>query len=188
MRKKVKIIGLGGSLENVSSTYFALKFVMDELKRRGAETIIYDIRSMKFPIFELDKVKHGIDKEINKFLDDVYKADGYILASPEYHGTVSGAFKNVVDYIYLLKDRTPPFITGKPAGCIATGGGEISGVTTLQSLINIVHNLRGIAVSGNTAIGNADECFNSKGNITRIKVKQRLERLASEVYELARKL
>jgi FMN reductase len=188
MRKRIKIAGVGGSLDKKSATYFALKFVMNEIKKRGSDTILFDIRDIKLPIFDPETEKNKIKPEVKTFLKNIHTSNGYVFASPEYHGTVSGAFKNVIDYFELLKDFDPPYITGKPTGCIATGGGEISGVTTLQAMVNIIHNLRGISASGNVAIGNAEKAFDANGNITSTKVKLRLERLAKEVYELASKL
>lgn len=188
MRKKIKIAGVGGSLDKKSATYFALKYVLDEIQKRGADTIIYDIRKIKLPMFDPETGENKIKPKVKAFLKDIHTSNGYVFASPEYHGTVSGAFKNVMDYFELLKDYDPPYITGKPAGCIATGGGEISGVTTLQAMVNIIHNLRGISASGNAAIGNAVKAFDVDGNVVNNKVRRRLERLAKEVYELASKL
>jgi FMN reductase len=188
MKKRIKIAGVGGSLDEKSSTYFALKFVVDEIHKRGADTILFDIRNIKLPMFEPEKGKNKIKPEVKTFLKDMHTSNGYVFSSPEYHGTVSGIFKNVIDYFELLKEFDPPYITGKPVGCIATGGGEISGVTTLQAMVNIIHNLRGISASGNVAIGNAEKAFDTSGKVTNIKVKRRLERLAGEVYELASKL
>lgn len=41
-----------------------------------------------------------------------------------YHGTISGAFKNALDWLYLLADRDPPYLTGEVtriAGLFAAG-------------------------------------------------------------------
>lgn len=188
MRKKVRIIGIGGSLDRISATYFALKFVMDEIHSLGAETILYDVREMIFPIYDPKVERKNLKNNINTFLDNVHSADAYVFASPEYHGTVSGIFKNVIDYLEYLKGSNPPYLSNKPVGCIATGGGEISGVTTIQAMIHIIHNLRGISASTNTAISSSGFYFDEKGKVLDEKIKRRLERLAKEVHELAKKL
>ena len=40
-----------------------------------------------------------------------------------YHGTVSGSFKNALDWLQLLSDRDPPYLTNKVVGLVSTAGG-----------------------------------------------------------------
>ncbi|TDD04290.1 hypothetical protein E1292_19290 [Nonomuraea deserti] len=43
-----------------------------------------------------------------------------IRSAPRYHGTVSGSFKNALDWFEELAGLDPPFLTDKPVGLIAT--------------------------------------------------------------------
>lgn len=184
---KIKIIGIGGSIENRSNTLAALKYAMDEVKKYGADCELFDIKKLDFPIFHPGKgIEQGGEK-LKNFLENVYKADGYIFASPEYHGTVSGAFKNVIDYLEFLSLRKPPYLTNKPIGIIATGGGEVSGITTIQSIISIAYNLRAIAASNNVAIVSSHKHFDEKHVIINESTRRRIKRLAEEVIDLAGK-
>jgi len=186
-REKLIITGIGGSIEPRSNTMAALKFAMAEVEKCGAECILFDIRKLELPIFNPAKgVEQGGEK-LKHFLDAVYHSDGYIFASPEYHGTVSGAFKNVIDYLEFLGSRKPPYLSNKPIGIIATGGGDISGITTIQSIINIAHNLRAIAASNNVAIVSSFKHFDEKNIITNETIRRRIKRLAKEVVDLAGK-
>lgn len=40
-------------------------------------------------------------------------------ATPTYHGSMSGAIKNALDYMQLLADDPAPYLQGKPVGLIA---------------------------------------------------------------------
>ena len=40
-----------------------------------------------------------------------------------YHGTVSGSFKNALDWLQLLSDSDPPYLTNKVVGLVSTAGG-----------------------------------------------------------------
>ncbi len=187
MKNKIKITGIGGSLEKKSVTFAALKYTMEELESLGAEITIYDLKNMKLPIYNPAKgIKQG-GKELKSFLENIHWADGFIFASPEYHGTISGGFKNVLDYLEYLSDFNPPYLTHKPIGAIATGGGDVSGATTLQTIVHIIHSFRGISASGNVAI-NSSQLHFDKNEIKSETVKRRLKRLASEVFTLASKL
>lgn len=187
MIDKLKIVGIGGSLEANSNTLAALKYSLEQIKNAGYETELFDINELNFPIFNPQKgIEQGGEK-LRYFLDRVYNADGYIFASPEYHGTVSGAFKNVIDYLEFLGANSPPYLSTKPIGIIATGGGDISGITTIQSVINIAHNLRAVAASNNVAIVSSYKHFNKVSESISDVVKRRLKRLADEVVDLAGK-
>ncbi len=187
MGNKIKIAGIGGSLEKNSSTYAALRFTMEELAAFGAEIKIYDLYRMKLPVYNPAKgIKQG-GVELKKFLETLQSADGFIFASPEYHGSVSGAFKNAIDYIEFLSFSKPPYMTLKPVGAIATGGGDVSGAATLQTIVNIIHSFRGISASSNVAISST-QLHIENNEIKSEIVRRRLRRLAAEVYTLAVKL
>jgi FMN reductase len=46
-----------------------------------------------------------------------------VWSSPLNHGTVSGAFKNALDWLQLLGDHEPPYLTDKVIGLVSTAGG-----------------------------------------------------------------
>jgi FMN reductase len=188
MKGKIKIIGIGGSLESKSVTLTILQFVMNEIKSLGSEIKIIDIKSLNLPLYSHPKGKSKLKPAVKKMLDEMHSSGGLVFASPEYHGTVSASFKNLIDYLELLKDFKPPYLTGKPIGCIAAAGSENSGAATLLSMISIVHSLRAIAAPTSIAIGSANEIADKKGYITNEKIKRKLKRLASDVYNLAVKL
>lgn len=76
------------------------------------------------------------------YLDALRRADGIIIASPGYHATVSGLLKNALDYAEDLAADEPPYLDGRPVGCIAVAHGWQAAVATIRTLRDIVHALR----------------------------------------------
>jgi NAD(P)H-dependent FMN reductase len=187
MKEKIRITGIGGSMEPKSSTLLYLQYVLAELKTLGAETLLVDVRDLHIPMYDFSKGIKNAGRDFEKLLGEIHKSDGFIFASPEYHGTISASFKNVIDYFEFMDDYSPPYLTQKPTGCIAIAGAENSGGTTLNTMINIVHSLRGITASNSIAIGSAYKHVD-KGVITNESIKRKLKRLAEEVYTLSEKL
>ena len=52
MAGTIKIVGIGGSVENGSSTLNALKFTLNEIQTLGADTCLFDIKELDLPIFD----------------------------------------------------------------------------------------------------------------------------------------
>jgi len=175
-------------MENRSSTLAVLKYAAKRLKLQGAEVYIADIKSMNLPVFSYKALKAVKNRKFTELVKKIRTADGFLFASPEYHGTVSSAFKNVIDYLEVLSADKPPYLSLKPVGCIALGGAENAGYATLNSMISIVHNLRGVAAPNSMAIGYASNLFDSKGNLRSEAVIKKLNRLSNELFILAERL
>jgi FMN reductase len=188
MAGKILITGIGGSLEETSYSLSALKYILSEFSKLGADIQLVDIKFLDLPLYDYSGARIEHSGSLKDIMDLLSRSDGLIFSSPEYHGTISAVFKNFIDHLEYLSSYTPPYLTLKPVGCIAIGGGDNSGVFTLNSLINIVHSLRGITVSSNLAIANVKQAFDERGELKDENVKRRLKRLAGDIYLVAAKL
>lgn len=119
MSDRPKVVGLGGSLSAQSASRAALEVALDAAAEQGAETALFDVRTMDLPMFrrEVEAPSAAVEQ-----CDATFEAHGMIWSSPLYHGTISGAFKNALDWLDLLGDRDPPFLTDKVIGLISTAG------------------------------------------------------------------
>ena len=68
---------------------------------------------------------------------------GLLIASPGYHGGVSGMIKNALDYAEDLRHDDRPYLEDRAVGCIAVAHGWQTAVGTLHQLRQTVHALRG---------------------------------------------
>jgi FMN reductase len=188
MPQKIRITAIGGSIEPVSSTKALMELAVMELTSLGADVKVFDIKDLELPFFRYQAGKTSNPEKIENLLTSVRAADGFLFASPEYHGTISGAFKNVMDYLEFLSTDEPPYITGKPAGLIAVAGAESAGSGTLNAMMNIVHSLRGVVVPGSLAIGSALKLTGKDKEPASDTLKRRLKRMCAELYRLSEKL
>lgn len=185
MTTKPRIIAIGGSSEENSSTLIFLKYTASQLVSKGAEVEIIDLREFNLPMYSYPAPGYTKDKKLTAFIEVISNSDGLLLASPEYHGTVSAAFKNIIDHFEFLAEIDPPYLSGKPVGLIAAAGAENAGYNTLQTMINIVHSLRGIVSPSSLAIGSANKQVNASGEINNETIARKLNRLAAEVFDLS---
>jgi FMN reductase len=98
---------------------------------------------------------------------------------------VSGAFKNAVDWLVLLADRDPPYLTGKPVGLITTAGG-VQGLQAINTMEFSVRALRGWAVPLVLPLPHSWRTFDANGHLTDEATAGQLRTLGAEVVRAAR--
>lgn len=149
----------------------------------GARTLLLSGADLNLTILA-PELSH-LSAEASRIIDPLRAADGIILGSPSYHGSISGLMKNVLDYAEDLRTDTRPYFSGRAVGCIATGGGWPGAVHTLGTLRDIVHALRGWPTPLGLAINTNEPVFNGQGDCTDAKIAAALETIAAEVFLLA---
>ena len=95
------------------------------------------------------------------FVDTVRQASALIIASPGYHGSISGVVKNALDLLEETARDERPYLADMPVGLIATAYGWQATGSTIAALRSIVHALRGwptpFAAAINTQLSKFDE-------------------------------
>jgi FMN reductase len=153
----VKIVGIAGSLRSDSYSVQALKLAADRVKALGAEVEILDLRQMNLPF-----CNSGDDypdyPDVEKLRNAVKEADGLILVTPEYHGSVSGVLKNALDLMSF------EHLSGKVAGGISILGGQ-SNNNALNDLRTILRWVHAFVIPDQIAIGQAWQAFDKEGKL-----------------------
>lgn len=135
------IIGIGGTMRPGSSSETALLTALQPIEEAGAEVRAFTATDLDMPMYD-PSAPERVGKA-SAFIEAVEAADGIVLSSPGYHGTVSGLIKNALDYVEDLRDTPRAYFDGRAVGCIAVAYGWQGAVTTMQDLRGIVHALRG---------------------------------------------
>ena len=176
----VKIVGIAGSLRNSSYSVRALEEAITRVEALGAEVEILDLREMNLPFCD------GGDEypeypDVTKLRDVVKAADGLILATPEYHGSVSGVLKNALDLMSF------EHLSDKVVGSISVLGGQ-SNSNALNDLRIIVRWVHGWVIPEQIAVGQAWQAFDKEGKLTDEKLSQRFDKFAQSLVDNTRKL
>ena len=178
---RVSIVGLGGSLARHSSSLSALSVALEGAREHGTDVRLFDLRELNLPMFVPDA--DPIPAAARELCDAVFAARGMLWSSPLYHGTVSGSFKNALDWLQLLSDRNPPYLTDKVVGLISTAGGT-HGLQAVNTMEFVVRALRGWAVPLVLPIPQAWQAFNG-GRVLDKRVEEQLRALGRELARAA---
>ncbi len=172
----IKILGLSGSYGLTSKNGLLLSAALDECQKLGAEVHIWDLVEKPLPLVGAEGSWQ--DANVKEFQALATECDGYILTSPEYHGTMSGVMKNTLDWVY--KDH----VGGKAFGLMSTLGG-ISNSNTLNHMRIAVRWIHGWCVPEQVAVGKVKEAFDEDNNLTDTDVAERVVGLAQSVVSAA---
>jgi FMN reductase len=180
------IVGIGGTTRAGSTSERTLIKALEAAERIGARTLLFggDFLS-RLPIY--DPKPGGACAELEELYDAVRCADGVLIATPGYHGSVSGLIKNALDSLEGLSKDARPYFEGRAVGCIVTADGWQACGTTLAALRTIVHALRGwptpLGVAFNPSAG---ALFDDRGALAEDRDARQIDMIAAQVVDFAR--
>jgi len=175
-----RFVAIGGSLRPNSLTYQALEVARREFEKLGIPLHILDLRQMKLPFVDGSE-SYADYPDVAVLRATMKRADGIILASPEYHGGISGSLKNALDLLSFEQ------LEGKVFGLISVLGGE-SNSNTLNQMRLIVRWVHGWVIPEQIAIGRAWNAFDEQGNLKDEKLQQRFQHFVQSLVTHTHKL
>ncbi len=181
---KLLIVGMGGTTRRGSTSEQALAFALTSARGLGVETKMYTGSDLQLPLYDPDPSL--INGAARNLIDDLRKADGVILASPCYHGGISGLLKNALDYAEEMRNDAKAYFDGRAIGAISCGGGHQGPVMVLAQLRQIGHALRGWNVPLGVAVNTAVSWFKD-GACSDVSVVKQIDMMAKQVVEHARR-
>lgn len=165
---KLNVLGVGSSMRQGSYSTTALNMILDMAKGNEAETKLLDLRQTNLPM--LYAAKDDIH-EIGQVTELVEWADAYILATPDYHGSMSGSLKNFLDYFWSE-------FAGKTFGYIVAS--HEKGLTVMDQMRTAVRQCYGWSIPYGISI-NPEDDFNDKKEVINRKLWSRLDMLARDL-------
>lgn len=178
------VVGIGGTLRRGSSSEVALRVALDAAGAAGARTEAFVGEDIEFPIYAPERP--GRDARVQAFLGAIRRADAVIIASPGYHGSISGLIKNALDYLEDIRDDARPYLDGCAVGCIVCAYGWQATGTTLSALRDVVHALRGWPTPLGATINTSGSVFAGDRCID-VKTQAQLSTVGRQVVEFARR-
>src|SRR5436309_4693032 len=94
----LQVLAVAGSLHRTSVTRAVVLHVAERLKAEGCIVDVLDFETEPLPLYNPDTAYHapGFDALQTR----VERADVYVLGTPDYHGSISGAMKNFRDHFW----------------------------------------------------------------------------------------
>ena len=149
------IVGLGGSTGPASVSGLLLERCLNHAAELGAEVSAFDAAFLtRLPIFTTEQ---AVCPEAVELAAAVRAADAVVVATPGYHGGMSGLVKNALDHLELLRSDPRPYLDGRAVGVIVAASGWQACGTTLVSVRSAVHALRGWPTPFGVTVNSAEQ-------------------------------
>ena len=141
----------------------------------GGDVELLDLASLSLPVMLVGDAGQDELPAIQRVRKTAREADGFIITTPEYHGSMSGALKNWFDFLYEE-------LAGKVAGVLATTGGG-SGDMSIAAVKTSFQWCHGFVLPFHAAA--TDPSLVEEASMTP-RVRARVERIGHDVVRYAR--
>lgn len=188
----VRLVAFSGSLRTDSLNHRLAAAASAFAREAGADVELVRLREFEMPLYDGDlEDAEGLPAGAQRFKALLRAADGWLIASPEYNGGVSGALKNAIDWASRTETSDEPPLAafrGKVAGLLGASPGRLGAVrglaqchTILSGLgVHVLPNARGIAA--------AHEAFDDAGALVRDADRKAVESLARQLVDVCARL
>lgn len=180
---KPLIVGIGGTTVAGSSTERALQIALAAAAEAGAEVQLFGGETLAaLPLYT-----PGVTRADNEraLVSAVRAASGVIIASPGYHGSVSGLVKNAIDLLEETARDARPYLADVPVGLIATAYGWQATGSTVAALRSIAHALRGWPTPFAATVNSAQTKLDAAGGCSDPAVIEQLRLVGRQVAAAA---
>ncbi len=144
----------------------------------GAVTRLIDLREYKL-VFYGEVEEKDYPPDVFRLRKEIEESDGIIFGTPEYHGSMSGILKNMLD---LMSQEQ---LEMKIAGVVGVAGGDTGAINSLNTMRTVGRNLHFWVLPQEVSVSQSSQTFNEDGSVNDADLEQRLLNLGRQVVKFA---
>lgn len=174
MAAAIRILGLSGSLRSGSHNTALLRAAAKSLPS-GAELEVYDgLRDL--PAYDADiDTPESEPESVARLREAIAQADGVLIATPEFNGSIPGALKNALDW------ASRPFpdnaLRGKPVAVVGASTGLFGAVWAQAETRKVLGIIGADVLDGELPVGQASGAFGDDGHLSDPDLRAALDEL-----------
>jgi NAD(P)H-dependent FMN reductase len=174
----VRMVGICGSLVRGGATQKVVSLALSGASEYGVTTQLIDLGDYELVFFG-QVAKEDYPPDVLRLRQEVSEAQGIILGTPEYYGSLSGVLKNALDLM------GPDLFEGKVVGLVGVAGGHTGAINSLNTMRTIGRNLHAWVVPQEVSVANTKEVFDEDGSVKEPALEKRLRDLGQVVARLS---
>ncbi len=175
----MRIVTLSGSLRVGSTTARAVALAGEAAVAAGACVTAVALHDLNLPFCDgrPDEATYGGDTQALRAT--IQEADGLLIGSPNYHGSMAGALKNALDLL------GPEAMRDQLVGLVATARGDAGAMNTLNHLRHVCRWMNAWVIPVEVSIPRAQDAFDAEGGVVRAGISDELTTLGKELVRYA---
>lgn len=178
MTPPIRVLAVAGSLRSGSFNRKLLAIAVPALAQHGIEIDLLDLRELPLPVYDGDiEDNDGLPANARAIKQRLAAASGILIASPEYNGSIPGAFKNAIDW---ASRGDGDVFAGKLAAVMAASPGGLGGTRMLPHLRHVLTVMGVWLMPGQVSVPRAHEAFTEEGALKSEFTAKQVEALMAE--------
>lgn len=188
MNQTVKIVAIAGSLRKQSFNAQLAKIAAEAALHNGAEVEFLSLADYDIPLFNEDLEKQKTPEGVAQLKQKIREADGMLVVSPEYNGSISGVLKNALDWVSRTEADQKPAFRDTTVALLSTSPGGLGGIRGLNHVRDIFVGMGSLVLSNQVAVPSAYAAFNEAGKLSDEGMNDKVNSLAAQLVQTALKL
>ncbi|MCA8968928.1 MAG: NAD(P)H-dependent oxidoreductase [Planctomycetes bacterium] len=183
-----EILVLAGSARRDSFNRRLARCALDWLQEHTSATCTeVDLAKFEMPLYDADlEASRGIPETVVRLAELFARADGVVLACPEYNASITPLLKNTIDWLSRVKRDDGSFVAfaGKSAALMSASPGGLGGLRGLVHVTQILSALQVVVLPQQLAVARAHEAFDADGRLVDPGTRERLDAVLGAFMKL----
>lgn len=169
----MKLLAFSTSLRAGSFNHKLIELAVRIARRDGAEVDLADFHEFDMPLYDADSNRdEGLPGGALALERRIMRADALLIATPEYNYSMSGVFKNAIDWV--SRARPMPW-RGKSTYLMSASPSAMGGIRGLWQTRVPLEGCGALVFPDMFALPHADKAFDENGNLKDAETNKRLE-------------
>jgi len=180
-----KLLAISGSLR--SGSYNTA--LLTAAQSIGVAGVVLDLATLHgIPLYDGDlEQRDGIPRPVQALKDRIRRADGLLLATPEYNNGIPGVFKNAIDWLSRPPADIASVFGNRPVAVIGASPGGFGTILAQNAWLPVLRTLGARHwAGGRLMLSRAQNVFDASGVLTDARIKQQLADFIGAFAEFAR--
>ncbi|MGA1263044.1 MAG: NADPH-dependent FMN reductase [Prochlorothrix sp.] len=168
MAQPPKLLAFAGSARVASFNKKLVQVAAAAAEAGGAAVTVADLAHYPMPLFNEDlEAEQGLPQSVLQFKDLLKNHDGFLIACPEYNGSITPLLKNAIDWATRPAPGEPGLLCfrDKVAALLATSPGALGGIRGLVHVRAILSGLGVLVLPQQKAIPQGHQAFDDRGQL-----------------------
>ena len=174
----IRIAGVCGAMGRDSTTSKALAIALKGAAEYDADTSLLELHDFNL-VFAGSVPQDEYPPDVLRLRTALRESQGIILATPEYHGSLTGALKNMLDLMSIDDFET------KIVGLVGIAGGHVGAINSLNTMKTICRNLHCWVLPQEVSIANSGNAFDENGAMKDPALEERLLNVGRQLVKFA---